>query len=299
MRPVAGLKAGISVAEAQRLLAKSFETGGIDSSLTDARALLGAALRLTRAQLLAQSDRLLEPREIAAISALAARRLKREPVSRILGRKEFWSLTLDVTPDVLVPRPDTETVVEAALDQVVRGGGRQQPLRILDIGTGTGALVLALLKELPNARGVATDLSAAALDVARGNADRLQLAPRCCFVACNIADGVRGPFDLIVSNPPYIARAAIATLDPEVRNYDPRLALDGGADGLDAYRALAASTPALLADDGRLIVELGASQGSAVSALFGAAGLRVLSIRDDLGGVPRALVATLASARGI
>jgi release factor glutamine methyltransferase len=291
VRPVAGLKAGISVAEAQTLLASAFQRCGIESGPTDARALLGAALRLTRAQLLAQSDRILEPREVASISALAARRLKREPVSRILGRKEFWSLTLNVTPDVLVPRPDTETVVEAALDQVAREGLRQRDLRILDIGAGSGALILALLQELPNARGVATDVSAAALDVARGNAERLKLAPRCSFVVCNIADGVQGPFDLIVSNPPYIARGAISSLDPEVRDYDPRLALDGGADGLDAYRAIAASAPALLAPGGALVVELGAGQAAPASALFEAAGMRVLSIRDDLGGIPRALVA--------
>ena len=298
MRPVAGLKAGDSVAEAQQLLAKAFARAGIDSGPTDARALIGAALRLTRAQLVAQSDRALEPREIAVISALAARRIKREPVSRILGRKEFWSLTLDVTPDVLVPRPDTETLVEAALDHVVRGGLRLEPLRILDIGTGSGALVLALLQELPNARGVATDVSAAALAVAHGNAERLKLASRCSFVVCNMADGLNGRFDLVVSNPPYIARGAIATLDPEVREYDPRLALDGGADGLDAYRAIAASAPALLAEGGRLIVELGAGQAQPVSALFEQAGLRVLSIRDDLGGIPRALVAGPATARG-
>lgn len=295
MRPVAGLKAGISVDEAQRLLAKGFALAGIESSMTDARALIGAGLRLSRAQLLAQSDRILEPREIAAISALAARRLKREPVSRILGRKEFWSLMLDVTPDVLVPRPDTETVVEAALDYVVRGGLRLESLRILDIGTGSGALVLALLQELPNARGVATDISAAALHVARGNAERLGLAPRCSFVACNIADGVQGRFDLIVSNPPYIARGAVAALDPEVRDYDPRLALDGGADGLDVYRAIAAGAPALLAPGGRLIVELGAGQAGLVTALFAAEMIEVLSIRDDLGGIPRALAARLPS----
>lgn len=296
MRPVAGLKAGLSVDETLRLLAKAFQASGIDSGMTDARLLLGAALRLTRAQLLAQSDRFLEPREIAAVSALAARRIKREPVSRILGRKEFWSLTLDVTPDVLVPRPDTETLVEAALDHVVRGGLRMENLSILDIGAGSGALVLALLHELPNARGVATDVSAAALNVARGNAERLELASRCSFVVCNMADGVQGSFDLIVSNPPYIARGAIAALDPEVRDYDPRLALDGGADGLDAYRAIAAGGPALLARGGRLIVELGLGQAAPVSALFEAAGMTVLSVRPDLAGIPRALVAAFRPA---
>jgi release factor glutamine methyltransferase len=293
VRTVAGLKAGISVDEAQRILSKSFALAGIESGMTDARALIGAALRLSRAQLLAQSDRLLEPREIAAIDALAARRMKREPVSRILGRKEFWSLMLDVTPDVLVPRPDTETLIEAALDYVVRGGLRLEPLRILDIGTGTGALMLALLQELPNARGVATDVSVAALHVARGNAERLKLASRCSFVACNLADGVQGRFDLIVSNPPYIARGAIALLDPEVRDFDPRLALDGGADGLDAYRAIAASVPPLLAPGGRLIMELGVGQAPPVTALFEAAKFIVLSIRNDLGGIARALIAKI------
>jgi release factor glutamine methyltransferase len=293
VRTVAGLKAGISVDEAQRILSKSFALAGIESGMTDARALIGAALRLSRAQLLAQSDRLLEPREIAAIDALAARRMKREPVSRILGRKEFWSLMLDVTPDVLVPRPDTETLIEAALDYVVRGGLRLEPLRILDIGTGTGALMLALLQELPNARGVATDVSVAALHVARGNAERLKLASRCSFVACNLADGVQGRFDLIVSNPPYIARGAIALLDPEVRDFDPRLALDGGADGLDAYRAIAAGVPPLLAPGGRVIMELGVGQAPPVTALFEAAKFIVLSIRNDLGGIARALIAKI------
>ena len=290
---VVGLLVGVSVDEAQRLLAKSFTLAGIESGMTDARALIGAALRLTRAQLLAQSDRFLEPREIATIDALAARRMKREPVSRILGRKEFWSLPLDVTPDVLVPRPDTETLIETALDHVVRGGLRLEQLRILDIGTGAGALMLALLQELPNARGVATDISASALHIARGNAERLKLASRCSFVVCNIVDGLQGRFDLIVSNPPYIARGAIPSLDPEVRDYDPRLALDGGADGLDAYRAIAASVQPVLAPGGRLIVELGFGQAAPVTALFEASKFTVLSIRNDLGGIPRALVAKI------
>ena len=293
MRAVSGLKAGVTVAEAQRLMAAAFELAGIDSSATDARALLGAALRLSRAQLLAQSDRILEAREIAAASALAARRIKREPVSRILGRKEFWSLALDVSPDVLVPRPDTETVVEAALEFIVQGGLRLEPLRLLDIGTGSGALLLALLEELPHARGIGTDISVAALAVARGNAERLGLADRCTFVACNIGDALQGRFDLIVSNPPYIARGAITALDPEVRDYDPRLALDGGADGLDSYRAIAAACPVMLAEGGRLVLELGIGQGDAVGTLCEAAGLMVRSIRDDLGGIPRALVASL------
>ena len=160
MRVIPGLKAGASIDEAVRLIAQAFKAAGIEEPQVDARALLGHALRLDRAQLIAQSDRLLEAREIDAVSALAARRLKREPVARILGRKEFWDQMLDVSAAVLVPRPETETVVEAALDAVARDGTKLEKLRILDIGTGTGALLLALLGELPNAAGTGTDISA-------------------------------------------------------------------------------------------------------------------------------------------
>jgi release factor glutamine methyltransferase len=219
--------------------------------------------------------------------------MKREPVSRILGEKEFWSLSLRVTPDVLVPRPETETLVEAALDQIDRLGARAEKLKILDIGTGTGALLLALLSELPQAFGVATDISGPAIAVARGNAERHKLAGRCVHVICNVADAIGGRFDLIVSNPPYIARAAIAALDPEVRDFDPKLALDGGADGLDTYRAIAIATPGLLRPGGRLIVELGIGQDASVRALTASAGLQLETVKADLAGIPRALVARL------
>ena len=292
MRTIPGLKAETSVAQAQRLMVQAFKLAGVDEPEADARLLLGHALRLDRAQLFSQSDRLLDAREVSVISALAARRLSHEPVSRILGRKEFWSLPLDVSDAVLVPRPDTETLVEAALDFVVRGGLRLERLRILDIGTGSGAIMLALLSELENATGVATDISKAAIDVARGNAERLGFDARCSFVVCNIADGVAGPFDLIVSNPPYIAHDEIATLEPEVRDHDPALALDGGKDGLDAYRAIAARAPSLLAPGGRLIVELGIGQESAVRDLFTKSGMTVGPARADLAGVPRVLSAS-------
>ena len=293
MRIIPGLKDGASVSEATRVVANAFKLAGIEDAQVDARALIGHALHLDRAQVISQSGRTLEAREVDAISALAARRLKREPVSRILGRREFWDLTLEVSPDVLVPRPETETVVEAALDFVVRGGLRMEKLRVLDIGTGSGALLLALLQELPNAIGTATDISPAALAVARANAARNGLADRCTFVACNFADGIAGPFDVIVSNPPYIPHDEIATLDPEVRDYDPALALDGGADGLDGYRAIAHEVRRLLAPRGRLIVELGAGQETAVRALFTDAGLTVVPARKDLAGIPRALSASI------
>lgn len=291
MRLVPGLKAGASIAEALRLMAQFFHLNGIEDADADARILLAHALHLDRAQLLAQSDRLLEAREIDTVLPLAVRRLKREPVARILGRKEFWSLPLGLTPDVLVPRPETETIVEAALDRVLRGGLRLERLRVLDIGTGSGALLLALLKEMPNATGTGTDIDAGALACARANAERHDLAGRCSFVAGDMAAGLAGPFDLIVSNPPYVARGEIPRLEPEVRDYDPKLALDGGEDGLDAYRAIAAAAPRLLAPDGRLIVELGAGQELSVRTLFTNTGLAIVTVRNDLSGIPRALVA--------
>lgn len=293
MTIIPGLKDGAPVFEATRLVANAFKLAGIEDASVDARALIGHALHLDRAQVISQSGRTLEAREVSAISALAARRLKREPVSRILGRREFWDLTLEVSPDVLVPRPETETVVEAALDFVVHVGLRQEKLRVLDIGTGSGALLLALLQEWPNAAGTGTDISPAALAVASTNAARNGLADRCSFVACNFADGVAGPFDVIVSNPPYIPHDEIATLEPEVRDYDPVLALDGGADGLDGYRAIARETRRLLAPGGRLFVELGAGQESAVHALFTKAGLTVGAPRNDLAGIPRVLSASI------
>ncbi|HTQ81769.1 MAG TPA: peptide chain release factor N(5)-glutamine methyltransferase [Pseudolabrys sp.] len=291
MRIVAGLKADASVAETVRLVSQAFRAAHIEAPEADARLLIGHALHLSRAQLTAQAYRLLEAREVNMISALAARRLRHEPVARILGRKEFWSLELQVTPAVLVPRPETETLIESALDAVTARGLRLEKLRVLDIGTGSGALLLAALKELPNAIGTGTDVNADALEVARANAARLQLAARSTFVACDIAIGVAGPFDLILSNPPYIASGDIASLMPEVRDYDPRPALDGGSDGLDFYRRIAADALPLMAPGGRLIVELGVGQEAAVSALFTKAGLAVDRARKDLAGIPRSLAA--------
>jgi release factor glutamine methyltransferase len=291
VRAIPGLKGEVSVEEAVRLIARAFEAAGIDEPFVDARALVGHALHLDRARLLGQSDRVLETREIDAVSALAARRLAREPVARILGRKEFWNQVLQVTPAVLVPRPETETVVEAALDVVDRRGLRAQALRILDIGTGSGALLLALVGELPHAHGTGTDISAEAIAVARGNAERNGLSARCTFVECDMSKGVAGTFDLIVSNPPYSPRGGIEALAPEVRDHDPRLALDGGIDGLEAYRAIAADVGRLLAPAGALVVELGMGQEAAVTALLAGAGLSVAPARKDLAGIPRALAA--------
>ena len=289
MRIIPGLKDGASVSEALQIIAQTFRAAGIDDADVDARVLAGHALHLDRARLVSQSDRVLEAREVNAISGLAARRLKREPVSRILGRKEFWSLALAITSDVLVPRPETETVVEGALDFVVRNGLRMEKLRILDIGTGSGALLVALLNELPNATGIGTDISRAALEAAQINVAQFGFESRSSLIACDMAAGVQGQFDLVVSNPPYIARGQIASLAPEVRDYDPMMALDGGDDGLTAYRSISADAKRILAQGGRLFVEIGAGQEPAVRELFTNAGLVVGIARNDLAGTPRVL----------
>jgi release factor glutamine methyltransferase len=277
-----------TVADARRGWARQFRAAGIDSPELDARILVGHALGLDRSALAGAVARRLTEKEQDAIAALARRRLNREPVARIVGMKEFWSLPLRVDANTLVPRPETETVVEAALAAIAASGA--WPLRIADLGTGSGAILLALLSELPKAYGVGTDASVAALAVARNNAGRLGLA-RAHFVACDMAAALRGPFDIIVSNPPYIVSSDIAGLAPEVRDFDPRRALDGGPDGLYFYRLIAATAPALLAPGGAVIVELGAGRAQAVAALFAAAGLAPQPPRPDLNGIQRALVA--------
>lgn len=223
----------MTIAEARRALAEAFRKAGLDSPELDARLLVGYALRLDHTALAASPDRVLTPQQETAIDALKQRRLSREPIAHILGVQEFWSLPLRVTPATLVPRPETETVAEAALAAIDEGGPRARTLRIADLGTGTGALLLALLSELPNAFGVGTDMSAEALAVAQANAEQLGLASRARFVRCNFGAALAGGFDLVVSNPPYIPSGDIAALSPEVRR-DPRPALMVARTGLRA-----------------------------------------------------------------
>jgi release factor glutamine methyltransferase len=279
-----------TVAELRRALAAKFHAGGLDAPDLDARILVGHALGLDHGALAAAATRRLGAEEESVIAALTNRRLAGEPVARILGYKEFWSLPLRVDAATLVPRPESETVVETALAAIDAGGPRSRELRIADLGTGSGALILALLSELPNAFGIGTDTSTKALVVARDNGRRLAQT-RARFVACDMAAALRGPFDAIVSNPPYIASGDIATLAADVRDFDPHLALDGGTDGLHFYRAIAAAAPALLAPGGVLVVELGIGQAEPVAHLFAAAGLAPSPPYPDLNGTPRALVA--------
>jgi release factor glutamine methyltransferase len=288
-----GVAAAFTADGLRRALARLFRDAGLESPSADARILVGHALGLDHTALAAAGDRPISENESEAIAALAQRRLAHEPVARIVGRKEFWSLALSINSSTLVPRPETETVVEVALVAVDANGPRTQALRIADLGTGSGALLLALLSELPNAHGIATDISIEALLMARENARRLGIA-RAAFVACDLASPLRSSFDLIVSNPPYIASGEFAALAPEVRVFDPRSALDGGPDGLDCYRSLTASVPALLSPGGALVVEIGAGQSDAVAQLLAAAGLAVAASHPDLNGMPRALLACKA-----
>jgi release factor glutamine methyltransferase len=283
-----------TIAQARRAMAGRFREAGFDSPDLDARILTGHALGLGHAALASEAARVLTTDEMRTLDGLAARRLGGEPVARITGVKEFWGLPLRITAATLVPRPYTETVVEAALAAIDNGGERSRPLRIADLGTGSGALLLALLSELPNAVGTATDIVPAALDAARDNARRLKFDARATFVACHYGAALAGVFGLVVVNPPYIPSRDIAALPKEVLR-DPLTALDGGSDGLDGYRALANDARRLIVPGGYIVVELGIGQAADVSNLFDAAGLEIMPARADLSGTARALTARVAT----
>lgn len=275
----------------RRMLAARLRAAGLPSPDLDARLLVAHALGVAPTELMGGDAVAQEAAECA--ESLLARRLAGEPVARILGEKEFWSLPFSLSPHTLVPRPDTETLVEEALSRI---SDRQAPLRVLDLGTGSGAILAALLTELPQARGVGVDRAVGAAAAARDNLHRLGLAGRSIILAGDWAEALAGPFDLVVSNPPYIPSADIAALDIEVRAHDPLAALDGGADGLDAYAAIARALPSLLVPGGVCVLELGIGQEEDVARLLRVAGLVPAPARHDLGGIPRALAAHRPSA---
>ena len=276
--------------EALAALAGLFREAEINDGLNDARLLVCAALGLSHLDLALRPDIAVDEAQMERIRSLAERRLGREPVTRILGARGFWSIDLDIHENVLDPRPDTEIVIEAALEAL--GSRRNDPLRLLDIGTGSGALIAALLTELPHATGHAIDISPDAASAARSNLHKLGLDERAVVWRQSWADDLPGTFDLVVSNPPYIETGAIAGLDAEVRDHDPHLALDGGADGLDAYRELAARHKAWLRPAGLMIVEIGSTQAHAVKLIFEAAGARMSTLHKDYAGHDRAMVLT-------
>ena len=279
---------GLSRRAALRRAAALLSAGGIAEAAGDARFLALGVLGLKTQDLLLDGDRILDVEAAAGLDAALARRLAGEPVARILGVWEFWGLPFRLAPETLVPRPDTEIVVEAALASVP---DRSAPLRCLDLGTGSGCILAALLSELPLAFGVGLDRSPAALRMARYNAGANGLGDRAVFVAGDWCDALGGGFDLVVSNPPYIARGLIPDLDRDVRLHDPIVALDGGDDGLDAYRRILDGVCAgpLLAAGGSLVVEIGFDQAEAVRALAHARGFRDDGLTRDLAGHDRVL----------
>jgi release factor glutamine methyltransferase len=269
----------------QGLVAR-LRAGGIASAELDARLLMGVAAGVDDIALIADPDTLVPEEALDVLEGFVGRRLSGEPVSRILGAREFWGLSFSLNGQTLDPRPDSETLVEAVLAHV---SDKNAALAILDLGTGTGCLLLALLSELPNARGQGVDFASAAIDAAADNAEQLGLGARAVFSTGDWGEGLEGPYDLVLSNPPYIPSADIGSLSAEVRLHDPMAALDGGADGLSAYRAIAQETVRLLAPKGCAFWELGIGQAEDVAQIAKAAGLDVLGVDPDLGGVSRVL----------
>ncbi|MDP1747908.1 MAG: peptide chain release factor N(5)-glutamine methyltransferase [Reyranella sp.] len=274
--------------------AVALTAAGIDNARFEARLLLAHAAGVTIEWLIAHGGDAAPPVVAETLREFTARRVRREPMAYILGEREFWGLPFKVSPVVLVPRPDSETLIEAALALMP---SRTAPWRIADLGVGSGCLLLTLLREFPNARGVGMDASAAALAVTQANAEALGVAARLRLVEADWrqpvwAERLGGPFDLLVSNPPYIETAAIAGLMPDVARFEPHLALDGGPDGLVAYRAIAEAAAGLVVPGGQVLIEAGEGQAPEISALLLTAGLRPGHPWKDLGGIDRIVPAT-------
>ncbi|WP_416797094.1 peptide chain release factor N(5)-glutamine methyltransferase [Ciceribacter azotifigens] len=276
------------IAEARRC----FTEANLADPATDARVLVAGILGLSLSDVVMRGDIAVCREEAERVRAAVVRRCKHEPVHRILGHRAFYGLDLRLSPATLEPRPDTEILVDSVLPHLKRTIAEKGSARLLDLGVGTGAIALALLKECPQARAVGSDISEEALSTAESNAyingvaERFETV-RSAWFAC-----IDGRFDIIVSNPPYIPTGVVAELDPEVRDYDPLAALDGGEDGLDAYRALAAGAGAFLEPRGLVAVEIGYDQKDSVTALFEAAGFSLLEARRDHGGNDRVLLFT-------
>jgi len=282
-----GAQGLVTIAAALAEAARRLDEAGVAEPRRDARLLVGHALGAGPELVVGHPERGLSPGEAARVAALVALRAERRPMAQILRRREFWSLPFEVTGDTLDPRPDSECLVEAALARVV---ARDAALRILDLGTGTGCLLLALLHELPRATGLGVDISAAACRVAARNAAALGLAPRAEFAVSDWGRAVTGRFDLIVANPPYIPSGDLAGLAPEVSVFEPRVALDGGCDGLGAYRALAPDLARLLAPGGFAAIEIGPGQGEPLAGVLRPLGVVPLAVARDLGLRERCLV---------
>ena len=276
---------GLSPRSARRWVADHLARLGSDEAEIDARLLVRLASGIDPALPGSAAEAPLGADETVRLGELVSRRSAHEPMARIIGSREFHGLDFQLNEACLVPRPDTETLVEVALDVLPA----DRPARILDLGTGPGTLLLAILSNRPGDNGVGIDAAERAIEAARANARALGLGSRSVFHVGDWAAGLAGPFDLIVSNPPYIPSRVCETLAPEVRDHDPRLALDGGDDGLDAYRVIVQQSGMLLADGGHILLELGIGQAGDVARIARTSGLTVRGLRSDLNGIPRAL----------
>lgn len=281
-----------TLATLQAWLRLALGEAGVSEPASDARVLLAGLLDLSPTALLTQGDRAVSDPEFARVADALERRRGREPVHRILGKRDFYGLTLSLSLETLEPRPDTEILVDRMLPHARRIAEVKGQVRILDLGTGTGAILLALLCECPQATGVGVDAAAGALRMARANAEANGLGARFQAVESDWFSAVHGRFDIIVSNPPYIRTDEVAALDREVRDFDPALALDGGPDGLEAYRRIATGAVAYLEPDGVIGVEIGYDQHHSVSDLFEAESFRLIEAARDYGGNDRVLVFT-------
>jgi release factor glutamine methyltransferase len=283
---------GTTLAELLLSARRRLAEAGIEGAMFDARLLVEDLTGTTRTEVITDPGRVIDTDTLSAVDIALARRISGEPVHRILGYREFHGLRLGLSPETLEPRPDTETLVEAVLPLLAEIGERKGRCHVLDLGTGTGAIALALLAATPQARAVGVDISEDALTTAARNARDLGLSERFSAVRSDWFEAISGRFDVIVSNPPYISSAEIGTLQKEVRNFDPLRALDGGADGLDAYRTIAAESARHLEADGLVAVEIGSSQKADVTDIFLDAGFLMKTALRDLAGNDRVLLFT-------
>lgn len=273
--------------------ASALAAAGVETARLDARLLLTQALGVGMEVVVGHPQRPVSAAEATAFDRMVRRRAGREPIAHILGGREFWSLPFCVTSATLVPRPDSETVVETALKRI---GDRRRPLRILDLGTGSGCLLLALLSELPSAWGLGIDRSAAAIAVARENASALGLVDRSAWLVGDWAAAVAAPFDLVVANPPYVCAGELDELAPEVRAFEPRTALDGGPDGLEPTRSLLRHLGPAAAAAAVVVLECGAGQAPTVAGMMAACGIKDVEIKDDLCGIGRCVSGMVGNA---
>ena len=281
---------GLTISSCLMEGAARLNAAGVEQPHREARILLAHALKVDQAAIIGYPERpVVDP---DAFLVLVERRVQGVPAAQLLEQREFWSLPFRVTPDTLIPRPETETLVEAALAALTQQ--RSAAPFVLDLGTGTGCLLLSLLSECPGGSGVGVDRSAAAVAVARDNAERLCLADRAHFLVSDWASALSGRFDIVVSNPPYIVGGEIGRLQPEVARFEPKLALDGGVDGLTCYRALAGELPRLLRSGGMVFLEVGIGQWELVAEMLETEGLKVIEPIHDLAGIPRCIAAQTA-----